>query len=238
MHLVDIELQSATAMKVPDFNKIRAHAGLILSYHDFKTTKKLEETFASMKEYPADIYKLVSTATKLHDNVLMMRFLEEASHNHKMVGICMGEQGINSRVLSLRAGSLFTFGSLSPGEETAPGQVTAKALRDLYRIENVDAATRVYGVAGDPIEHSLSPQMMNAAFRRENLNSVYLALHAKSLDDLMKCARDSHSRHEHHYAVQAGHHQAARQLRAALPESGRLQYGHSFAGWQALRLQH
>jgi 3-dehydroquinate dehydratase / shikimate dehydrogenase len=189
-HLVDVELQSATAMKVPDFNKIRANAGLILSYHDFKTTKKLEETFAAMKEYPADIYKVVSTATKLHDNVLMVRFLEEASHNHKMVGVCMGEQGIISRILSLRAGSLFTFGSLSPGEETAPGQVTAKALRDLYRIENVDAATRVYGVAGDPIEHSLSPQMMNAAFRRENLNSVYLALHAKSLDDLMKCARE------------------------------------------------
>src|SRR5512147_3154777 len=88
-HLVDIELQSATAMKAADFNKIRAHAGLILSYHDFKATKKLDETFATMKQYPADIFKVVSTATKLHDNVVMMRFLEETSHSHKMVGICM-----------------------------------------------------------------------------------------------------------------------------------------------------
>jgi 3-dehydroquinate dehydratase / shikimate dehydrogenase len=189
-HLVDLELQTAQAMKASDFNKIRAHAGLILSYHDFKSTRKLNETFAAMKEYPADIFKVVSTATNLYDNVVMMKFLEEQSHNHKVVGICMGEQGIMSRVLGLRAGSVFTFGSLSPGEETAPGQVTARALRDAYRIENVDAATRVYGVAGDPIEHSLSPQMLNAAFRRENLNSVYLALHAKSIDDLVKCARD------------------------------------------------
>lgn len=189
-HLVDLELQSATDMKVPEFNKIRANAGLILSYHDFKATRKLDETFAAMKEYPADIYKVVSTATKLHDNVLMMRFLEEASHGNKMVGLCMGEQGIISRMLSLRAGSIFTFAAYNPGEETAPGQMTAKTLRDLYRIENVDAATRVYGVAGDPIEHSLSPQMMNAAFRRENLNSVYLALHAKSLEDLISCARE------------------------------------------------
>jgi 3-dehydroquinate dehydratase/shikimate dehydrogenase len=189
-HLVDVELQSAQAMKVPDFNKIRAHAGLVLSFHDFKVTKKLKETFAAMKEYPADIFKVVSTAANLYDNVVMMRFLEAQSHDHKMVGVCMGEQGIISRVLGVRAGSMFTFGSISPGEETAPGQVTARALRDLYRIENVDAATRVYGVAGDPIEHSLSPQMMNAAFRRENLNSVYLALHAKSLDDLVKCMRE------------------------------------------------
>jgi 3-dehydroquinate dehydratase/shikimate dehydrogenase len=189
-HFVDVELQSATAMKQADFGKIRAHAGLILSYHDFKATKKLNETFASMKQFPADIYKVVTTATNLYDNVLMMRFLEEQSHHHKMVGVCMGEQGLISRVLSLRAGSLFTFGAFSPGEETAPGQITAKQLRDAYRIENVDAATKVYGVAGDPIEHSLSPQMMNAAFRRENLNSVFLALHAKSLPDLMKCARE------------------------------------------------
>ncbi|HWR14476.1 MAG TPA: shikimate dehydrogenase [Terriglobales bacterium] len=189
-HFVDVELQSATAMKAQDFSKIRSYAGLILSFHDFKHTRKVNETFAEMSSIPADIYKVVTTATNLHDNVVMMRFLEEQSHNHKMVGLCMGEQGIISRVLSLRAGSLFTFGAFSPGEETAPGQVTAKALRDAYRIENVDAATRVYGVAGDPIEHSLSPQMMNAAFRRENLNSVYLALHAKSLDDLVKCARE------------------------------------------------
>lgn len=189
-HLVDVELQSALAMKVPDFNKIRAHAGLILSYHDFKSTKKLKETFAQMQEYPADMFKVVTTATNLYDNVVMMKFLEDQSQNHKMVGLCMGEQGLISRVLGLRAGSMFTFGSVSPGEETAPGQVTAKALRDAYRIENVDAATKVYGVAGDPIEHSLSPQMMNAAFRRENLNSVYLALHAKSLDDLVRCVRE------------------------------------------------
>jgi len=189
-HFVDLELQTAQAMKSADFGKIRAHAGLILSFHDFKTTKKLNEHFAAMKQYPADIYKVVSTATNLYDNVVMMKFLEEQSHHHKMVGVCMGEQGLISRVLSLRAGSMFSFASLSPGEETAPGQITVRALRDAYRVENVDAATRVYGVAGDPIEHSLSPQMMNAAFRRENLNSVYLALHAKSLDDLVKCVRD------------------------------------------------
>jgi len=63
-------------------------------------------------------------------------------------------------------------------------------LLDTYRIEQVDAATRVYGVVGDPIAHSLSPAMMNAAFRRENLNAVYLALHAKAIGDLMQCVRD------------------------------------------------
>ena len=76
------------------------------------------------------------------------------------------------------------------GEETAAGQVMASELRDTYRIEMVDAATQVYGVAGDPVAHSISPIMMNAAFRRETVNAVYLALHAKTLKDLLTCVHE------------------------------------------------
>ena len=60
----------------------------------------------------------------------------------------------------------------------------------MIAIEQVDAATRVYGVAGDPVAHSLSPAIMNAALRRENVNAVYLALHAKTLKDLLNCVRE------------------------------------------------
>ena len=188
--LVDIELQSAEILKSAELAELKDRVGVILSYHDFKGTKKLEETFAAMKRYPADFYKFVSTATTLSDNVAMMKFLQAHSAQHEMVGLCMGEQGIISRVLGVRAGSVFTFAAATRGEETAPGQVTASELRDTYRIEMVDAATQVYGVAGDPVAHSLSPIMMNAAFRRETVNAVYLALHAKTLKDLMACVPD------------------------------------------------
>ena len=36
-----------------------------------------------------------------------------------MVGICMGDAGIISRVLGMRAGSAFTFAAATQGEETA-----------------------------------------------------------------------------------------------------------------------
>ncbi len=77
---------------------------------------------------PADFYKVVTTATNLYDNVTMMKFLQSHSGQHEMVGLCMGEQGIISRVLGVRAGSIFTFGSAAPGEETAPGQITVSEL--------------------------------------------------------------------------------------------------------------
>lgn len=189
-HLVDLELESAAQLKSADFARLRRSASLILSHHDYRATRKLEETLARMKQYPADFYKLVSTANSLYDNVVMMKFLERHSHAHSMIGICMGEQGVISRVLAVRAGSQFTFASVTQGEETAPGQITARTLRETYRIEQVDAATKVYGVAGDPIAHSLSPAMLNTAFRRENVNAVYIALHARSFKDLQDCIRD------------------------------------------------
>jgi len=188
--LVDLELQSAAKCKREQLQRLRTRVALILSYHDFRATKKLEETLQKMVALSADFYKIVATATMLHDNVTMMKFLEKNSDKHSLIGLCMGEQGIISRVLGVRAGSVFTFGSVSEVEKTAPGQVTAQELRSTYRIEQVDAATRVYGVAGDPVAHSLSPAIMNAALRRETVNGVYLALHAKTLKDLLACVRD------------------------------------------------
>jgi 3-dehydroquinate dehydratase/shikimate dehydrogenase len=188
--LVDLELQTATKCKSEQVQKLRARAGLILSFHDFRGTKNLDETLEKMLAYPADFYKIVTTATTLADNVAMIKFLAREGDRHSLVGMCMGEQGTISRVLGVRAGSMFTFASAGAGQETAPGQISAQELRNVYRIDQIDVATRIYGVVGDPVAHSLSPAIMNAAFRRENVNGLYVALHAKTLKDLLTCVKE------------------------------------------------
>src|SRR4051812_39081269 len=146
--LVDVELQTAARLKPAQLAKLRGKAAVVLSFHDFRATQKLDETLKKMSAYPADFYKIVSMATSLYDNVTMMKFLESHQDAHSLVGLCMGDQGIISRVLGVRAGSAFTFAALAADDKTAPGQVTAQELRSIYRIEQVDAATKVYGVAG------------------------------------------------------------------------------------------
>jgi 3-dehydroquinate dehydratase/shikimate dehydrogenase len=188
--LVDLEVETGSRCKSEAVARLRNRAGLILSFHDFRGTRTLEKTLEKMLAIPADYYKIVTTATTLSDNVAMMKFLQTESDKHALVGLCMGEQGIISRVLGVRAGSVFTFAAVSSDQKTAPGQISAQQLRSIYRIDQVDAATRVYGVAGDPVGHSLSPVIMNTALRRENVNAVYLALHAKTLKDLLYCVRE------------------------------------------------
>lgn len=46
----------------------------------------------------------------------------------------------------------------------------------------IDGATRVYALLGDPVAHSLSPTMQNAAFRVLGLKAVYVALRCTSHD--------------------------------------------------------
>jgi 3-dehydroquinate dehydratase/shikimate dehydrogenase len=189
-HLVDLEIQSAEALKKGDLQKLRETGiGLIISWHDFKSTPDLDAVYERIEPFQPDIVKIVPTARTLVDNLTMMRFIERISDSTSIIGICMGEVGIISRVLGLRAGSISTFSATSAGEETAPGQIAARTLIETYRIEDIDAATKIYGVAGNPVGKSLSPLMMNAAFRRETVNAVYLSLQTANVGDLIELIR-------------------------------------------------
>jgi 3-dehydroquinate dehydratase/shikimate dehydrogenase len=187
--IVDLELDSAEALKAAEFERLRAKAGLLLSFHDFKRTKDLDKVFERMRVFPADFYKLATTATSLYDNVEMLKFLQKHKDDHTLLGLCMGEQGAISRVLCVRAGGAFTFAAPNRGEPTAEGQITAREMQETYRVDQLDAATRIYGVAANPVRHSLSPALINTAMRRENVNAVYLPLKVESLDDLLACVR-------------------------------------------------
>ena len=188
--MLDLELESAEALKKGELAKLRdTGAGLIVSHHDFEQTGDLEAIRKRMEPFQPDFLKIVPTAKTLVDNVTLMRFVERVSDQAHIVGLCMGDAGVISRVLGLRAGSEFTFAAAAAGEETAPGQIAARTLVETYRVEEVDAATKVYGVAGDPVGKSLSPIMLNTAFRRETVNAVYLALQTASVEDLVALIR-------------------------------------------------
>jgi len=190
-HLVDLELESAESLKKNDLQRLRdTGIGLLISNHDFNGTRDLDEIFRRIEAFHPDFIKVVPTAKSLIDNLTLIRFLERMSDHSNIIGICMGDAGIISRVLGVRAGSAFTFAAATMGEETGPGQIAARTLIETYRIEQVDAATKVYGVAGNPIRSSLSPIMMNTAFRRETVNAVYLALQTTRLSDLIKLVHD------------------------------------------------
>ena len=59
------------------------------------------------------------------------------------IALAMGERGLISRLLAPKYGGYLTFGSLSSGKESAPGQPTIAQLRDLFRLPCQQRDTKV-----------------------------------------------------------------------------------------------
>jgi len=53
----------------------------------------------------------------------------------------------------------------------------------------IDAQTEIYGIIGNPVRHSLSPIIHNAAFRRMGLNATYLAFEVGNLEEAISGIR-------------------------------------------------
>ena len=196
--IVDLSIESVDQSTRPQLAKFRtalraAGAALLISSHDFSRTRRsdgLNQVAKRIAAHEPDFVKVVTTARSLADNLAVLQMIEDQSLDSHIVGIAMGEEGLISRILSPRAGAAFTFASAADGAETAPGQISARTLLDLYRLEQLDQATRIFGVAGNPIAHSLSPLIHATAFRRENVNAIMLPLKVKTLDDLLTVVRD------------------------------------------------
>jgi 3-dehydroquinate dehydratase/shikimate dehydrogenase len=62
----------------------------------------------------------------------------------------------------------------SGAPQAGPGQIPLSEMLDLYRVHRIGRATRVFGVIADPVAHSLSPAIHNAAFASLGLDAVYL----------------------------------------------------------------
>jgi 3-dehydroquinate dehydratase/shikimate dehydrogenase len=149
---------------------------LVASSHDFTgRPSDLLRRAAAMQDDPlVSIVKLAWMARSIRDNLEAFDLL--ASRSKPMIALLMGEFGLMSRVLAPKFGGFLTFASDAEGSGTAPGQPTARELRDLYRFGAIGPATRVFGVVGWPVGHSRSPAFHNARFAEHGYDGVYLPL--------------------------------------------------------------
>nr|WGS95728.1 bifunctional 3-dehydroquinate dehydratase /shikimate dehydrogenase [Crinum x powellii] len=172
---VDVELQ--VAQEFLDFisGKRPKSTKLIVSSHNYQCTPSTEDLgslVARIQAVGADIVKIATFAVDICDVARMFQVLVHCQV--PMIGLCMGERGVISRLLCPKFGGYLTFGTLGAGKESAPGQPTLSDLLDVYRIKEIGADTKVYGLIGKPVGHSKGPKLHNAIFKELDLNAVYV----------------------------------------------------------------
>ncbi len=149
---------------------------LILSAHDFEgRPKDLLRRLTAMRDEPAaKVIKIAFAMRSIRDNLELFDLL--ATRDRPTIALGMGEAGILSRILAPKFGAFLTFAALNPQSTSAPGQPTITDLLDRYRFRSINKATKVIGIIGYPVSHSLSPDLHNAGFSAIEFNAVDLPM--------------------------------------------------------------
>jgi 3-dehydroquinate dehydratase / shikimate dehydrogenase len=164
-----VDLEDDIAGSIPRFGKTRR----IVSHHDFaETPTNLAELHAEMKKLDPDIIKLVTMANSADDAVRLLEIT--AASDVPTIGFCMGDLGLFSRILCGKYGAPFSYATFSADRVMAPGQLAFQEMRSLYQFDRIGPETKVFGVVGDPIGHSLSPLLHNRAFQHHGMDCVYI----------------------------------------------------------------
>jgi 3-dehydroquinate dehydratase/shikimate dehydrogenase len=129
----------------------RGQSRLIASSHDFATMPPdLPGRWQRLAETGADVVKLVGMARDARDVVPVVQVLGEA--DRPTIAIAMGPAGLASRVLALRyPHCLLTFCALETGGGTAPGQIGATELVEVYGARHLSERTAVIGLLGPDV---------------------------------------------------------------------------------------
>ncbi|MCM3905770.1 MAG: shikimate dehydrogenase [Pyrinomonadaceae bacterium] len=185
---LDIELDLALNSSVFDYGEDVDWTRVICSHHNFVGVPgDLDRVFERMIQTPARILKIAFQANDITDCIAAFHLLDRArSEDREMIAIGMGTAGIVTRVLAPARGAFLTYGAQDNDSATAPGQITARELRTLYRIGRISRETRIMGIAGLPVTHSISPYIHNAAFEFAEFDGVYLPLEVREVSSFIK----------------------------------------------------
>ncbi len=177
-----VDLEDDIAGSIPRFGKTKR----IVSHHNFrKTPDDLLALHDRMCALDADVVKISTMANQPHDNLRMLGLVKGSPR--PTVGFCMGDMGTPSRILCGKFGAPWTYATFHQERVLAPGQLSFQQMKEIYHYDQIGPDTAVYGVIADPVGHSLSPQVHNAAFRQEGINAVYVPFRvpAENLDQFL-----------------------------------------------------
>ena len=198
--IVDIEIEAFAAS--PDvLAPFRGTCTTLVSFHDFARTPDLTPVIRRLAATGADILKVATHVQRPSDN---LRLLALCGDRDNVVVAGMGETGSVARLVSPARRGLFTYAAPDTclpasgqgcadlaAAPTAPGQVSATAVRDLYRVQSATADTPVFAVIAKPVGHSMSPLIHNRSFQAVGYDGLYVPMLVEPEDiaDFFRTAR-------------------------------------------------
>ena len=175
--LVDLPLRGPLGTSLDGVDPSR----VIVSAHETTgVPADLDALVDAMQKTGARFHKVVGTARDSADALRLLAFQRRRADG-RLAAFAMGEAGIATRVLSPYLGGALAYGSLVHGRETAPGQLPARDLVEVYGIGRRRRVEKLYALFGGFVSHSLSPALHNANFEAGKDAALYVPFALQSL---------------------------------------------------------
>lgn len=180
-----VDLEAARDCRTELLSVVPPAKRIISSHGPATHVEGLKRRFANLEAHEARYYKLVANATQAKDSVRALALAASLAKRPKRdnaVIFAGGPIGIWTRMVAPHFGSPLVYGALGkvPG---APGQPTVAQLRRDYDLPRLHSVARLFGIAGRPVMHSLSPRLHNGAYRRFGVPALYVPFHVESFGD-------------------------------------------------------
>ena len=173
-----------------EFRGLGGRDRLIRSVHRFESADRQEwrSILERLRGLAAgSVAKLALAANSTADLAEIVRLAQSSGGQPQLV-FGMGEFGLPSRILSARLGNLWTYATPAGERSAAPGQLSPQTLDELYRFRQIESSWKIFGIFGDPISHSKSPEYHNRVFAREGSEAVYLPFRVDNFAEGMELA--------------------------------------------------
>lgn len=176
-----IELEGESDLSPDLLAEIPKEKRLVSWHGPAKDLGELKARFAQLSSVPASLYKLVVQAATAGDEILPLALLY-ALRRPDTIAYANGPMGFWTRLVAPRMGAPIVFG-LVPNGPAIPAEPTINKLIEDYGLPVLMPVEEIYGIAGSPVFHSLSPRLHNAAYRSKNYPALFVPFHVESFKE-------------------------------------------------------
>jgi len=178
--LFDIEHDIITAVPLP-------RERVIASIHDFSGDIDDKDLIIERLALHADLVKIAWMTFDARESIGIFKLQDQArARGIDLIPIAMGEAGKLTRILAVSKGAPFSYCASGEGATTAPGQISATEMQELYRMDSIRETTKVFGLIAGDTNYSLSPKIHNTIFNETECDCVFVPMQTRAIHSLIE----------------------------------------------------
>lgn len=157
----------------------------LVSWHGHANDlSELAARFKQLSSVAASLYKLVTTAAKISDEFIPLSLLKSLRRTDT-IAYSTGLLGFWNRIVALQLGAPGIFGLVCQGS-VINMEPPINMLIDDYGLPGLRPVKEIFAIIGNPVFHSLSPRLHNAAYRAMNYPALFVPLHVESFAEFWR----------------------------------------------------